>query len=61
MSTPALEWFRKRVAAARVAAVAPPLGLHLLLGEDFAPMFRNQVRNLQEGRISVIMGVWDRP
>ncbi|MBI3029232.1 MAG: methyltransferase domain-containing protein [Candidatus Rokubacteria bacterium] len=61
VSTPALEWFRKRVAAARAAVAPPPLGLHLLLGEDFAPMFRNQVRNLEEGRIAVIMGVWDRP
>jgi hypothetical protein len=29
----------------------PPLGFHLLLGPDFPAMARNQVRNLQEGRI----------
>jgi SAM-dependent methyltransferase len=61
VSTPALDWFRERVATARPAAAPPPLGVHLLLGEDFAPMSRNQVRNLEEGRITVVMGVWERP
>ncbi len=29
----------------------PPLGFHVLLGEDFAAMAQNQRRNLEEGRI----------
>ncbi len=56
VSAPSLEWFRQR--AARAPATPPPLGLHLLLGSDSGPMFRNQVRNLEEDRIAVIQAVW---
>ena len=51
------EWFRKRLAPQS----PPPLGLHLVLGEEFRAMSANQVRNLQEGRLHVIKAVWDRP
>lgn len=60
VSAPSLEWFRHRLAAAQQAATSPSLGLHLLLGADFGPMFKNQVRNLEEDRIAVIKGVWER-
>jgi ubiquinone/menaquinone biosynthesis C-methylase UbiE len=59
VSTPSLEWYRARLAAPK-AASAPPLGLHLLLGADFGPMFRNQILNLEEARIVVIKAVLDR-
>jgi hypothetical protein len=59
-TAPSVDWFRKRLAAMRAAPSAPPLGLHLLLGPDFAAMFANQVRNLEEGRIAVIEAVWER-
>jgi hypothetical protein len=39
----------------------PPLGLQLLLGPDFGEMFRNQVRNLEEHRISILKAVFERP
>ncbi|MBI2526303.1 MAG: methyltransferase domain-containing protein [Candidatus Rokubacteria bacterium] len=35
----------------------PPLGLHLVLGPDFAAMTRNLRRNLEEGRIRVLQVV----
>ena len=38
----------------------PAVGLHLLLGPDFGRMFANQVRNLEEDRVRVVMGVWER-
>lgn len=57
-SATALEWFRQR--AAQAGAAPPALGLHLLLGADFGPMFRNQVGNLEEGRIAIVMAVWQR-
>jgi SAM-dependent methyltransferase len=55
-SAQALAWFRQRLAA----APAGPLGLHLLLGRDFATMFGNLARNLDEGRVRVVMGVCER-
>jgi SAM-dependent methyltransferase len=56
----ALAWFQQR-AAAVAAGGLPPLGLHLLLGSDFGPMFHNQVRNLAEDRIATIQAVFERP
>src|SRR5262245_27685353 len=46
-------WFRE--AAARMSsAQAPPLSFRTFLGDDFAHMTRNQVRNLTEGRIKTV-------
>jgi len=39
----------------------PPLGLPLLSGPDFGEMFRNQVRILEEHRISILKAVFERP
>jgi ubiquinone/menaquinone biosynthesis C-methylase UbiE len=39
----------------------PRLGIHLLLGEDFRLMAQNQVRNLEEGRITLIETILQRP
>jgi SAM-dependent methyltransferase len=58
LSAPSLAWFRERVS--RAVSAPPPLGLHLLLGEDFGAMFVNQVRNLEEERIRVIQAVCRR-
>jgi len=58
-TAPTLEWFRKRSKAIPHKHTYP-LGLHLLLGEDFPRMFRNQLHNLQEGRLRVVQGVFER-
>jgi MPBQ/MSBQ methyltransferase len=55
----ATEWFQQRLSATALEG-PPPLGLHLLLGPDFGEMFRNQLLNLGEGRISVIQAVFER-
>jgi SAM-dependent methyltransferase len=52
-----LEFNRARVAAAAEFGL-PPLGAHLLLGDDYGAMIANQVLNLEEKRIGVVMGVW---
>lgn len=54
----ALDWFR--AAVQRAAGGPPPLGLHLLLGDDFGVRFRNTLTNLEEGRIAVVQGVYDK-
>lgn len=54
------EWFAGRLAAMQTPSSGPPpLGLHVLLGADFPAMFHNQVRNLAEGRISVIQAIFE--
>ena len=40
--------------------VAQPIGLPMLLGADGGTMLRNHLRNLQEGRIRIIEGVFVR-
>jgi ubiquinone/menaquinone biosynthesis C-methylase UbiE len=59
VSTPSLAFFRDRLAAADQGD-APPIGLHVLLGDDFGSMFRTVVRNLEEDRIAVIQAVFER-
>jgi ubiquinone/menaquinone biosynthesis C-methylase UbiE len=49
----ALDWFGK-VLTRTAEAGLPPLGLQLLLGEDFQVMLRNQFRNLQKNRIRIV-------
>ncbi len=44
----------------RAPADLPPLGLHLVMGANFGPAFRNMVRNFEEQRITVIQGVFER-
>lgn len=51
----AVEWFQRSP-----KTEPPPLGLHLLLGENFSEMFRNQVRNLNENRVTVIQGIFEK-
>lgn len=48
-------WFREMNPKRLTASV--PLGLHLLLGDDFPVMARNMVRNLDEGRIALVEAV----
>ena len=57
----ALRWFRERLAAADAASgELPPLGPHLVLGADLGQMFQNLARNLQEARVVVVKGVFER-
>ena len=56
----ATRWFRQRLPATPPED-PPPLGLHLLLGPDFDEMLRNQARNLEEHRISILKAVFERP
>jgi SAM-dependent methyltransferase len=56
----ATQWFQQRSPTTPPEG-PPPLGLHLLLGSDFTDMFRNQVRNLEERRISIVQAVFERP
>ena len=51
-----LDWFAAMTAKLKKAG-RPPLGLHLLMGENAKLKSQNQIRNLQEKRIAVIQAV----
>jgi len=53
-------WFQRMGAKIKKDGL-PRLGIHLLLGPEFRKMAQNQVRNLEEGRISLIESVIRRP
>lgn len=55
-SAQSLKWFTVVVEKLKVTG-APPLGLHLLMGETAGLKFANMVRNLSEQRIVVIQAV----
>ncbi len=57
-----LEWFKNKLdkMQSRPVDAPAPLGLNLLLGEDTPALMKNTVRNLEEDRIQVIQGVYDR-
>jgi hypothetical protein len=55
------QWFQDRLITAPTRGTPPPvLGLHLLLGPDAGIMIRNLALNLQEHRIVVAQGVFER-
>lgn len=59
---PSLEWFRDVVASmqSRPADAPPPLGLNLLMGTETPIKATNVVQNLEEERIAVVQGVFER-
>jgi SAM-dependent methyltransferase len=46
--------------ARNTGGAPPPLGTHLLLGEDWQTMFRNSARNLEERRTELFNAVLER-
>ncbi|WP_224957953.1 class I SAM-dependent methyltransferase [Geomonas subterranea] len=55
-----LAWFR---GGQQKSSGAPrnPFGLQLLLGNDFPQMTENQLRNLEEQRITLVQGIFQAP
>jgi SAM-dependent methyltransferase len=56
----ALAWGRQRRAVASAMAESPPLGIHVILGPDARAMTANVLRNLEEGRIEIFGGLFER-
>ena len=42
------------------ATAPPPLGTHLILGDDWQAMFQNSARNLEERRTELFNAVLER-
>lgn len=58
-SEQALAWRKNQPAAAGLAPSA--LGIHVVMGEQFALMQTNQVRNLEQRRVTFVRGAASRP
>jgi len=62
----AIAWRKRqaaRVAKARAAGQdgSSPLGIHLVLGEQAGAKMANSARNVEEGRILSVQGVYEKP
>jgi SAM-dependent methyltransferase len=62
VSALSLEWFLAMIAAAQARPVdaPPPLGLNVIMGGTTPEKIKNLKRNLEEDRVRVVMGVFDR-
>ena len=58
-SEAALAWRKSQPAAAGLAPSV--LGIHVVMGEQYALMQSNQVRNLEEHRVSFVRGAMSKP
>lgn len=58
-SEEALAWRRNRPEAAGLAAA--PLGMHVVMGDQYALMQASQVRNLEERRVTYVRGATSKP
>lgn len=59
LSEQALAWRKNQPAAAGLAPTT--LGLHVVMGEQFALMQSNQVRNIEERRVTFVRGAAIKP
>jgi ubiquinone/menaquinone biosynthesis C-methylase UbiE len=60
LTAEARAWWRRRMEAAAAHKAPPPLGIHLLLGPAAPTIMGNLMRSLDEDRVSVIQGVFER-
>jgi SAM-dependent methyltransferase len=52
---------KTQVAGAGASSALPPLGMHLVLGDQAAVKMANSARNTDAGRVVFIQGVFDKP
>ena len=57
----ATEWFGRAARRSAAGDSAPRLGLHLLMGPEWATMIANQARNLAENRVAMVKAVLSKP
>lgn len=61
LTAAALAWNRERQARMTGAEAQPALGPHLLMGPEFPQMIANVGRGLEEGRLGLVMGLFEKP
>jgi MPBQ/MSBQ methyltransferase len=54
-----IEWIKQMKKRAQTSG-PPPTGLHVLVGPHWSDLVKNLLRNLEEGRIAVAQGIFER-
>jgi MPBQ/MSBQ methyltransferase len=55
----AIDWIKQMIKRAQTSG-PPPIGLHVLVGPQWSDMVKNLLRNLEEGRIRLAQGIFER-
>lgn len=56
----AMDWLNQMKKRAAETGGPPPIGLHTLVGSQWPELIKNAGRNLEEGRIAIAQGVFQR-
>jgi ubiquinone/menaquinone biosynthesis C-methylase UbiE len=54
-----IDWIKQMIKRAQTNG-PPPLGLHVIGGPQWSEMVKNALKNLEEGRITVAQGIFER-
>lgn len=54
-----IDWIKQMMKRAQTSG-PPPIGLHVLVGPQWPDLVKNLLRNLEEGRIAVAQGIFER-
>jgi ubiquinone/menaquinone biosynthesis C-methylase UbiE len=54
-----IDWIKQMIKRAQTSG-PPPIGLHVIGGPQWSEMVKNALKNLEEGRIAVAQGIFER-
>jgi SAM-dependent methyltransferase len=54
-----IDWMKQMIKRTQTSG-PPPIGVHILVGPQWSEMVKNLLKNLEEGRITVAQGIFDR-
>ena len=55
-----IDWIKQMIKRAQQTNGPPQIGLHVLVGPQWSDLVKNLIRNLEEGRIAVAQGIFER-
>jgi MPBQ/MSBQ methyltransferase len=54
-----IDWIKQMIKRAQTSGL-PPIGLHVIGGPQWSDMVKNALKNLEEGRLTVAQGIFER-
>ena len=54
-----IDWIKQMIKRAQTSG-PPQIGLHVLVGPQWSNLVKNLLKNLEEGRIAVAQGIFER-
>jgi hypothetical protein len=54
-----IDWMKQMIKRTQTSG-PPPVGVHVLVGPQWSEMVKNLLKNLEEGRITIAQGIFER-